>query len=81
MGALNNHSPMNITDSDIAELKQRYLDHEGVLLSDREALELLSNLLLLLERFGAWIAKEEAAGRVFPLDEPPPALEEKPRPQ
>ncbi len=72
---------MDITDDDCELFRRLYLEHEGEELSLDQARELLSDLLLLFERFAAWIAKEEAAGRVFPLDEPPPALEEKPRPQ
>ena len=81
MSACVHRRNMDITDDDCELLRRLYLEHEGEELSLDQARELLSDLLLLFERFAAWIAKEEAAGRVFQFDEPPLAPEEKPRPQ
>ena len=72
---------MTITDDDCEKLRRLYLEHEGVELSLDEAREMMSRLLLLFEHFAAWIAREKAVGRKFPLDEPPPALEGTVRPQ
>lgn len=58
---------MRITDDDCEKLRRLHLEHEGAELSVDEAREVLSRLLLLFERFAAWIAKERAAGRDFPL--------------
>jgi hypothetical protein len=64
---------MKVTDKECEEFRYLYLQHEGMELSLGEAREMLSRLLFMFERFAAWIAKEKAAGREFPLDEPPPA--------
>ena len=72
---------MRVTDDECEELRRLYLDHKGVKLTQDEAREMLSRLLFLFERFSAWLVRERAAGRVFPLDEPAPVLEDSGRPQ
>jgi hypothetical protein len=67
---------MKITDEDCEKLRRLYLEHEEVELTLDEAREMMSRLLLLFERFAAWVAKEKAAGREFPLDERPPEIED-----
>jgi len=67
---------MKITDEDCEELRRLYLEHEGIELSQDEAREMLSRLLFLFERFGAWLSNVAATGRTFPLDEPPPVHED-----
>jgi hypothetical protein len=72
---------MRVADDECEELRRLYLEHEGVALTLDEAREMLSRLLFLFERFAAWIAKEKAAGQVFPLDEHPPVPEGSEPPQ
>ena len=72
---------MRVTDDECEELRRLYLDHKGVKLTQDEAREMLSRRLFLFERFSAWIAKERAAGREFPLDEPPRAPGDSERPR
>ena len=70
-----NPTIMKVTEEEVLEFRKLYLDHESVLLSDTEAREMLGGLCFLFERFATWLAKEKAAGREFPLDEPPHAPE------
>jgi hypothetical protein len=56
------------------ELKRLMLKDGGLEISSEEAHEILSRLTFLLERFSIWVASEKAKGRVFEIDEPPPAL-------
>lgn len=72
---------MRITDEECEELRRLYLEHEGVKLTLDEAREMLARLLELFQRFAAWIAKEKAAGRVFEIDELPPAPGDSERPR
>ncbi len=63
---------IKVTDEQCEELRRLYLAEAGVDLTLDEAREMFSRTLFLLERFAAWVARERAAGRQFPLDEPPP---------
>jgi hypothetical protein len=63
---------MRVTDEDAESFRQLYLAHQGEALSLDDAREMLARLLFLYERFAAWVAKEEAAGRSFEIDEPSP---------
>lgn len=63
---------MRIADDECEELRRRYLEHEGVELSLDEAREMLLRLSVLVERFAAWVVREQAAGRSFETDSPPP---------
>ncbi len=63
-----------VTDTDVDEFKQLYLEHEGVELTPDKVREMLSRMLVLVERFAVWVAKERAAGRVFQIDERPRGL-------
>ncbi len=65
---------MRVTDEQCEELKRLYLEEEGVSLTLDEAREMLSRIAVLVERFAAWVVREKAKGRVFPIDERPPAL-------
>lgn len=56
---------MQITDEQCENLRQLYLQHEGVALPLEDAREMLSRLLVLVERFSVWAAKEREAGREF----------------
>lgn len=62
---------MQVTIEQCEELRQLYLEHEGVALSLDDAREILSRMLVLVERFSVWAAKEAEAGRVFELPERP----------
>lgn len=70
-----------ISDGTVAELQKLHLEREGEALSDSEAREMLSRLFFLFERFALWIAKEKAAGREFPIDEPEPVHEDNGQPR
>ena len=63
---------MQITDSECEELRRICLEHDGIDLTVDEAREIFSRMTFLVERFSAWLAKQRAAGREFPLDGPPP---------
>ena len=63
---------MRVTDNQCEELKRLYLQHEGVELTLDDAREMLSRLLILVERFAEWVAKEKAMGRVFERGSCPP---------
>lgn len=62
---------MRISDEDVEEFRQLYREDEHKELTDGEAREILSGLLLLFERFADWIAQEKARGTVFEVEEPP----------
>ena len=64
---------MRVTDEQCEELRRLYLEEQGRELTLDEAREMLSRMLFLVERFSAWLAKEKAAGRLFPIDGHPPA--------
>ncbi len=66
---------MQVTDEECEEFRRLYLAHEGVELTLDETREMLSKLLVLVEWFAVWVAKEKAAGRVFQVDEHPPERE------
>ena len=47
---------MKLSKADIDEFKQIALEEEGIVISDQEAAETLSRLVILFERFAIWAA-------------------------
>ena len=60
---------MRISDEECEELRQQCRDIDGVDMTIDEVRDGFSRVLLLLERFGLWVAKEMATGRIFETDE------------
>lgn len=60
---------MRITDEACLKFKKLVSEHDGRELSLDEAREVLTRMMLMFERFAAWIATEKAAGRVFSAEE------------
>jgi hypothetical protein len=67
---------MRLTNEEVEEFRQLYLSNEYVKLTSDEARDMLSRVGFLFERFTQWVAKEEAAGRVFDYDETPPVAKD-----
>jgi hypothetical protein len=64
---------MQIKDAHCEELRRLYRENESRDLSLDEAREILSRMLVLVERFSVWAAKEATAGRAFELPDRPSA--------
>lgn len=59
----------SVRDEHVAELRRLYLQHEGIALCPEDAHEMLSRMIVLVERFSVWANQEAKEGRVFEFPE------------